>query len=587
MKYIFIILCLFISFGLYGQIDLERTYTYDELNELLSSARELKDHRMLGDAYYLLSIYEEDINTDMKKSFDYLTRARERYSLVGDSMQMYKVDERIAYRNFHAGFFNEALEKYEEMLVFYSAKGVLSKEAHINYKISQIYSEKGDIDIEYSFLNNAIKLNETLKDTSLQISFMLNQVDNYVKLNELDSALFTCTEAIQLSKDHENLKGLQRSLYKMGAINKKTGDYENTIRYLKKSLSAAPYTSYDEHRLMTLKALADTYAKLGNFDIAFLYTTNYAALNDSILTQNRQEANNNYARKYESYQKQKNIESLKIENKYAEQTNDQQRRTLYVLGISLILLLSLLYYIIRFYNQQITTEKIITDQTEEINKRQIKELQDDIQIRSMQSMIEGQELERERIAKDLHDSLGGLLSTVKLQFDSEQIGDDVKRNKTFQNAHALLDHAVTEVRTISQNLQPAALANLGLEAALKDLINRFSDEHYPYIDLQCYDIPKQMNQMHSLSIFRVIQEMLHNAIKHSKASEILLQINREGDELVIQFEDDGVGFDPQNLKRKGMGLGNIQSRIDYLKGSVERDSTIGEGTSYLIHVGWN
>jgi two-component system NarL family sensor kinase len=584
VKNLFFLLFLFILTSLPAQVDKEKSYTYEELNALLSQARVLKDHRMLGDVYYLLSIYEEEVNSDLKKSFDYLTRSRERYALLEDSLEMYTVDERIAHRNFSAGFLNEALEKYEEMLLYYQTSKNLFKEAHTLYKIAQVYKEKGDIDIEYQFLNKAIDLNKTLKDTSLQINFMINQVENYERLNELDSALYICSEVIKLSKISNNVESLKMGLYKVATINKRTGAYENAIKYLKRSIDVGPYEPFDEHRLMVLRELSDTYAKIENFDNAFRYSKSYASLNDSILNQNRIEANYNYARKYESLRKQKDIEELKIEKKYAQQTNDQQRRTLYVLGVGLAVLLLLIYYIIRFYNQQIKTEKIITDQREEINQRQIKELQDDIQIRSMQSMIEGQELERERIAKDLHDSLGGLLSTVKLQFDSEQIGDEVKRNETFQRAHHLLDHAVTEVRTISQNLQPAALANLGLEAALKDLINRFSDPHYPDIDLQCYDIPKEMNQIISLSIFRVIQEMLHNAIKHSQANEILIQINREGDELVIQFEDDGVGFDPNKLKRKGMGLDNIKSRIDYLKGTVERDSRLGEGTSYLIHV---
>ena len=92
------------------------------------------------------------------------------------------------------------------------------------------------------------------------------------------------------------------------------------------------------------------------------------------------------------------------------------------------------------------------------------------------------------------------------------------------------------------------------------------------------------HNMISLSIYRVIQELLHNTIKHAKANEILIQINTEDEELVIQFEDDGLGYDTNNLKRKGMGLENIQSRINYLKGQISVHSNPGEGTSTLIHV---
>lgn len=564
-----------------------KSYDYAELNDMLSTARDLKDHKLLGDAYFMLSLYEEEVNQDKRKSIDYLIRARERYGLTADSLMMYQVDEHIARRNFDAELYNEALSTYEEMLAYFEAKDMAPEACKTLYAISQVYKEKGDIDLEQKYLQQALALNQSVQDTILRIHFMLHQSDNYQRLNEIDSAFAVSNEALQLSRTKGYASGMSNSMKQVADIHKRTGDYEQAITYYDLALNVLNYKPYSEARLDLLQAIADTHAKLQQYNSAYTYGTNYAALNDSILHQDRIEASYNYAQKYESLQKQKSIEELKIEKKYAEQTNAQQRRAVYVLGGGLALLLLLLYYIIRFYNQQIKTEKIITTQREEINQRRIKELQDDIQIRSMQSMIEGQEAERERIAKDLHDSLGGLLSTVKLQFDSEHLGDQVKTNKTFQKAHNLLDHAVSEVRTISQNLQPAALANLGLEAALRDLINRFSDPHYPDIDLQCYDIPKEMGQMHSLSIYRVIQEMLHNAIKHSKANEILIQINREDEELVIQFEDDGVGFDPDNLKRKGMGLSNIQSRIDYLKGTVERDSTRGEGTSYLIHVKWS
>lgn len=203
----------------------------------------------------------------------------------------------------------------------------------------------------------------------------------------------------------------------------------------------------------------------------------------------------------------------------------------------------------------------------------------------MQSMLEGQENERERISKDLHDSLGGLLSTIKLQFDSVKSKmEEVGSLREYNSANKMLDTAVAEVRSISQNLQPGSLMKLGLVPALKDLFNRFDEEIYPEVDFQYYNIPEKIPNMVSLSIYRVIQELLHNAMKHAKANEILIQINTEEDELVIQFEDDGVGYDKNTIRSKGMGLENIQSRINYLKGQLSTHSVVGEGTSTLIRV---
>ncbi|MBT8191117.1 MAG: sensor histidine kinase, partial [Bacteroidia bacterium] len=242
------------------------------------------------------------------------------------------------------------------------------------------------------------------------------------------------------------------------------------------------------------------------------------------------------------------------------------------------------YYIVRFYSEKINTAKIIEEQTEKINLQKITELKDRIRINSMQSMIEGQELERERIAKDLHDSLGGLLSTIKLQIDNIKSKSNGKLDeKEVETTTHLLDAAVGEVRTISQNLQPGALSRLGLIPAIQDLVNRYDGKYGPEIDLQHFDIPIKMNQNLALGIYRVVQEILTNAIKHARASEILVQLNRKGEEIIIHIEDDGVGFD-QKKRYQGMGLENIRSRVNYLKGNMEIDSRVKEGTSFIIHI---
>jgi len=200
-------------------------------------------------------------------------------------------------------------------------------------------------------------------------------------------------------------------------------------------------------------------------------------------------------------------------------------------------------------------------------------------------MINGEERERERIAKDLHDSLGGLLSTVKLQFDNFKAKINGHHHiEQYTKASNLLDDAVEEVRSISRNLQPTALKRLGLVPAIKDLINRFDDPDMPEIYFQTYDVASDINELTALSIYRVVQELLTNSLKYAQAKEILLQLNGENDELYLQYEDDGIGFDVDNPPKKGMGLDNIFSRINYLKGQIQMDSKPGEGISVIARI---
>jgi signal transduction histidine kinase len=365
-------------------------------------------------------------------------------------------------------------------------------------------------------------------------------------------------------------------------------DYVKAVKNLNLSLNVLPFKKYDNTRLKLYRSLSDIYDRLNDYKMAYIFESKYAELNDSILQKSREEALENAAIKHDVEQTKKDMAILQVENTMIEQKNKNQSTALYIMAAGLTLLLILIYYTVRFYTQKISTDKIISQQNEEINNQKIRELEDEVKINSMQSMIEGQEIERERIAKDLHDSLGGLLSTIKLQFDSVGSKNNGMRNvKEYVKANKLLDTAVSEVRSISHNLQPGALMNLGLVPAIKDLINRFDDENYPEIDFQYYGLPEKIDNMVALSIYRIVQELFHNSIKHSKAKEILLQINKVNDEIIIQFEDDGTGFEIEKLKNKGMGLENIQSRINYLKGSMEFDSAPGEGTSYLIHLKYN
>jgi signal transduction histidine kinase len=242
------------------------------------------------------------------------------------------------------------------------------------------------------------------------------------------------------------------------------------------------------------------------------------------------------------------------------------------------------YIIIRSYQQRLSANQIITKQNEEINQRKIRELESNIKIENMSSMLQGQELERERIARDLHDSLGGLLSTVKLHFDALQAGiPEIARQAEYAKAYNLLDNACNEVRTISNNMQPGALLKMGLVPAIRDLINRIESKDTPHMEFQHFGPLHDLPMTIGLHIFRIVQELLYNSIKHAGANEILVQLIRNPDDLEIMVEDDGRGYDPSDARR-GMGTENIAARVNFLKGEISVHSESGVGTTTTITV---
>ena len=202
-------------------------------------------------------------------------------------------------------------------------------------------------------------------------------------------------------------------------------------------------------------------------------------------------------------------------------------------------------------------------------------------------MITGQEAERSRISNDLHDSLGGMLSTLKLKYDTLQLEHgDLSEDDEYHEIMDLIDIACNDVRDISRNLKPNALENLGLTAALKDLVNRYRIRGTLDISINTNNVDGILDQESKLHVYRIIQELLNNAVKHAKASEIDVFVNRAEDELVMMVQDNGKGFDQQGVK-KGLGLGNLESRVKVLKGEMEIDSYIDGGTSVTVHIPLN
>lgn len=585
------LLILFAS-TLFSQVSIDSTYTYGELNQMLSKARKgstTESKKELGVIYYLLGKYEHENFNNSGEALKYFTRAKDYFEIIKDTALVYEVELLFADRYSLIGMYQEAIEKYNYSLEYYINQNNLFQITHINNELSKVYLEKGDSEMALDYANKAITLNKQLKDTLLSVGFLIDKINAYVNINELDSALMLSFQAFKLSDEIQDNTSISRSLYQIGYLNKLKSDYAKAIKYLLDSEAYVVRKPYDEDRKRIYEQLSICYSNINDFKNAYKYNQLYAELSDSIMDKQRTETITNLTIKHKSQEKNIELENLKIEKNSVQTKNEMQSQVLYLLTAGFFVLLSLLYYIINFYRQKMKADEIITKQKEEINDQKIRELEDNIQISSMQSMLEGQEIERERIAKDLHDSLGGLLSTIKLQFDSVQSKNkSIKDLSEYNNANKMLDTAVAEVRSISQNLQPGALVKLGLIAALRDLFNRFDDEMYPDIDFQHYQVPEKMDTMVSLSIYRIIQELLYNTIKHAKATEVLIQINRSDDELVIQYEDDGKGFDINKLKRKGMGLDNIMSRVNYLKGQINFDAKEGEGMSVLIqHLKYN
>jgi signal transduction histidine kinase len=195
-----------------------------------------------------------------------------------------------------------------------------------------------------------------------------------------------------------------------------------------------------------------------------------------------------------------------------------------------------------------------------------------------------QENERKRIATDLHDSIGPLLSSVKLQINSIDVAN-AEDQRVINNAGKHLDEIIGSMREISYNLLPNTLQRKGLTEAMREFISNIKNRHSTNINLYLKNdialVPEK-----EIHVFRIIQEIIHNTIKHAQAKNLQLGFGTENGELLILTKDDGKGFDVEKSRKniEGFGLKSIESRVDILKGYLNIQSGVGDGTSYFIKV---
>jgi len=339
--------------------------------------------------------------------------------------------------------------------------------------------------------------------------------------------------------------------------------------------------SMDQSRLEIFQSLSEMYAGLHRMDSAFYYQKKSTLLIDSLHESKLKRDMNELEAKYKTAEAQKQITTLKAEKAQAALTAKNNRLFNWLLGASCLFLLTMAVLIWFFYQNH----KKLSLQKEVNYRQQLKDMEQQQQLRVAHAMLTGEERERERVARDLHDGLGGLLAGVKLNLlqntsnQAEQIQPLTRDNVVMQ-----LDHAVSELRQIARNLMPETLLKFGLESALKDLCDFHRNEQLQLI-FQSFGIQKTNARTVQIHIYRIIQEVLSNAVRHAQAHHILVQCNQSDAGFWITIEDDGKGFDPDALDdRHGMGIRNLESRVAYFKGKLEIVSAPGEGTAVHIEL---
>ena len=413
--------------------------------------------------------------------------------------------------------------------------------------LSAIYLEANTIDSSLHYSKIAYKLADSLGYGQNKLFASINIAESLLGLKRYQEANTIIDRNINLMQAEDSYAPyLALSFHQKAEIKRVNGSLDSAIIYMEQALPYAEQSADPEFLEDLYWNLADNLQEQGNYQKALDYFKRFQASKDSLRSAESRSDFNELLVQYESLEKEQKIAQQK-----AEILEGEKQLWLSLTIFSLLSLGGIIYYIQRRQKQERRHQQEILAEKE----------------KGMAAMISATESERKRISKDLHDGIGQKLSALKLGLLHLKTSiKDPELKNDLNEISAEFSKSAEEVRSISHQMMPRALMENGLISALEDLCEssfKFSAINYSF---DHHGLKNRYPESIEISLYRICQELLNNALKHAQANEIQLQLMEIKGKLILLVEDNGKGISSENTK--GHGLMNIKSRIDYLKGTV-------------------
>jgi two-component system, NarL family, sensor kinase len=376
-------------------------------------------------------------------------------------------------------------------------------------------------------------------------------------------------------------RAICNNLYSLARLFEKQGQYDRAM-VMMDEYGKLSYTLKDfPFRLRALDLMADLSFKQHFPDEAYKYLRQYIILADSLKEQQVTEKIHELEAEYQSSEKENRIMQLQHENERQEFALQKNRL---LISLMVVIMLSLLVVAALSYLFYRNGRKLL-EQQRRLHEFEVERIKQEHKISLLSAMLEGQEKERTRLARDLHDGLGGLLSGIKLELSTVTPSQTtVHRQALIQNTLQRLDGAMDELRRIARSMMPEILIKYGLGEATVEYCRGLKKTGTDNIVCQVFNFQvADMEHTRQVVLYRIMQELVNNAIKHADASQILVLLQQTDNILFLTVEDDGKGFDAAaGNKLKGAGLANIEARVEFLGGKIDIQSEPGTGTAITI-----
>jgi two-component system, NarL family, sensor kinase len=557
---------------------------YIVFDKAIKLSTKIKSNRFISISKQLMSYYynsKEDYGTAMQYLLEALKIEESRNNkyriadIYDDLGYIYMIMEKF---NKSMNYYTDALHIYEKLKdTFQIAKSYAyigglhcSREFCENRTIPE---KKEDYTIALNYYQKAVSLFQLINSDEGLFSAYVNIANLYNKLEKPNDAIPYLQKCVEISKNEDNTENLISIYLVFGGTYTRLKFYDKAISYYNQAIDLSRKHNLTEGIQYLYEELAHTYDEAGDYKNAYDNYINYMILRDSIYNADKSKQVFELETRYQSEKKEKEILALSLEKK---------KKNLTICILSSAFLLLLLIGIIIF--RSLRSKKIIAEQSTQIKEHEISELKKHQQLLATQSVLSGEENERRRLARELHDGLGGLLSGVKLKLTSLKgnfmINDESAQE--YKLAVDTLDNSVQELRRVAHNMMPETLVKFGLKEAINDFCSSITSKSCS-ITFQFYGNVNRVGQNLEISCYRIVQELVNNALKHAGANKIVVQLVQEDARINLTVQDNGKGFDMDAIDlSKGAGLNNVRSRVDSLKGVFDIHSQIGLGTEITV-----
>lgn len=546
---------------------------------------------------------------DFDRSLTYYAASREIFETEQDILGVANVWVNEGVVHYYRGDFDQAAESYVRAVKLYDEIGEIERQSVTLGNLGAIWMEAKNPEKAVIYFTNGLDVARQMQDTVSMISALVNlghglsgvgdtlkAVEFYIQANNL----------AEMTSDYRNLMVINNNL---SDLYTKRMQYSEAYAY---SLASLTYARSIEHKFDLTEATMNfghLHLVMGNLDSAafyllgakklgeeleasdllasanlylsevafaqnnyrkaYRYLNEHLEIRQSIFSKEQMARLNDLEVRYQTAQKDKRILAQNLEIERNQSRLDRER--LIRNGIVAAGLLSLIIFGSVWFNLR---QKRLLDQ------KRMDAMEKEKQLNQIQAFVDGEEEERRRIARDLHDGMSSSLSATKLMMEGIKSRMQEENRPMLQTAIEAIDTSSKELRRISHNMLPEVLLKYGLVEALETFIQPISSNGKVNVVFQHYGVGRMENSSVELVAYRVIQELINNVLKYAAAGNLLIQLNQSEDQLYITVEDDGKGFVVGT--GDGVGMKNVKDRVSYVQGELNIESSPGKGSTITI-----